>query len=94
MMMAKPVVATNIRGAREEVVPEETGLLVPVRSPNQLADAVERILLNPDWGRRLGKAGRARALRLYDEKLVIAEQIKRINKEVASLLSNRAVVQG
>ena len=94
MMMAKPVVATNIRGAREEVVPEETGLLVPVRSPSELADAVERILLNPDWGRRLGKAGRARALRLYDEKHVIAEQIKRINKEVALLRSNHGGLQG
>ncbi len=28
MMTAKPVIATNICGAREEVVPGETGLLV------------------------------------------------------------------
>jgi glycosyltransferase involved in cell wall biosynthesis len=94
MMMAKPVVATNIRGAREEVVPEKTGLLVPVRSSSELADAVERMLLNPGWGRRLGKAGRARALRLYDEKHVIAAQIKRINTEVASLRSNYGGLQG
>ncbi|MCP9852093.1 glycosyltransferase family 4 protein [Synechococcus sp. HJ21-Hayes] len=88
MMMAKPVVATNIRGAREEVVPEETGLLVPVRSPGELAAGVERMLLNPGWGTRLGKAGRERALRLYDENHVIAAQIKLINKEVASLRSD------
>jgi hypothetical protein len=52
------------------------------------------MLLNPGWGRRLGKAGRARALRLYDEKHVIAAQIKRINTEVASLRSNYGGLQG
>ena len=42
MMMAKPVVATNIRGAREEVVHGETGLLVPVKSSSGIATAVEK----------------------------------------------------
>ena len=44
MMMAKPVVATDIRGAREEVVAEETGLLVPTRAPEKLAAAIERFV--------------------------------------------------
>jgi glycosyltransferase involved in cell wall biosynthesis len=82
MMMAKPVVATDIRGAREEIVPEETGLLVPVRSPALLADAVEKFLLDPLWGERLGESGRRRAMRLYDEDLVVSLQIKIIAEEV------------
>lgn len=81
MMMAKPVVATDIRGAREEVVPEETGLLVKVRSPELLADAIERCLLDPDWGKALGEAGRRRALSLYDERKVVALQLERIASE-------------
>lgn len=81
MMMAKPVVATDIRGAREEVVREETGLLVPVRSPGLLADAIERCLLDPDWGRHLGLAGRKRALSLYDERNVVALQLDRLTAE-------------
>jgi len=81
MMMAKPVVATDIRGAREEVVPEETGLLVPVRSPELLADAIERCLLDSDWGKALGEAGRRRALSLYDEQKVVALQLERIASE-------------
>jgi glycosyltransferase involved in cell wall biosynthesis len=36
MVMGKPVLATDIRGAREEVVPELTGLLVPTRAPEAL----------------------------------------------------------
>ena len=87
MMMAKPVVATNIRGAREEVVHEETGLLVPVRSPLEIANAVEKILLNPSWGRSLGEAGRERALQLYDEQHVIALQLSHIQHAVRSIRS-------
>ncbi|HLA34298.1 MAG TPA: glycosyltransferase family 4 protein [Rhodocyclaceae bacterium] len=78
MMMAKPVVATDIRGAREEVVAEETGLLVATRAPQQLAAALERLILDPAWGERLGRAGRERALRLYDETKVVALQLQRI----------------
>jgi len=84
MMMAKPVVATDIRGAREEVVSGETGLLVPVRSPGLLADAVERCLLDPDWGKCLGEAGRRRALTFYDERKVIALQLDKVTSAAIS----------
>lgn len=78
MVMGKPVLATDIRGAREEVVPEETGILVPTRAPDELAEAMTRFAENPDWGRRLGAAGRERALRLYDERNIVALQVATI----------------
>lgn len=78
MMMGKPVVATDIRGAREEVVPEKTGLLVPTRRPQELAGAMARLIADPTWGAALGLAGRERALRLYDERHVVRIQLARI----------------
>lgn len=78
MMMGKPVLATDIRGSREELVPEQTGLLVPTRASDKLATAIERFVRDPDWGRSLGQAGRQRALMLYDEKKVVALQLERI----------------
>lgn len=78
MMMSRPVIATNIRGAREEVVPEETGLLVPLKDPVALAGAMERLIGAADLRQRFGQAGRERALRLYDERAVVALQIRRI----------------
>ena len=81
MMMGKPVVATDIRGAREEVVPGETGVLVPTRSPDRLAAAIARFIDDPGLGKQLGAAGRERALMLYDEKIVIALQLERIEFE-------------
>ncbi len=76
MICALPVVATNIRGSREEVVHGETGLLVEVKQPNELARALNQLADNPAARKKLGSAGRARALDLYDEAKVVARQIK------------------
>lgn len=81
MMMAKPVVATNVRGSREEVVDGETGLLVPVGSPDQLAVAIEAFILSPASANRAGQAGRVRALAFYDERKIVELQINRIKVE-------------
>lgn len=80
MMMAKPVVATNIRGSREEVVPEETGLLVPTKDASSLARAIERCVAEPAWALALGAAGRKRALMLYDERHVVGLQLAKIGE--------------
>jgi glycosyltransferase involved in cell wall biosynthesis len=78
MMMSKPVVATDIRGAREEVINEETGLLVPTRRPLLLAQAILRCIAQPEWAKGLGANGRERALMLYDESRIVATQIEKI----------------
>ncbi len=76
MMCALPVVATNIRGSREEVVPGETGLLVEVKQPKELARALDKLAGDPAMRKKLGSAGRVRARDLYAEFKVIARQIK------------------
>lgn len=75
MMSGLPVVATDIRGAREEVMPEETGLLVPVRDAAALRTALARMARDAPLRARMGAAGRARALALYDEAVVIGRQL-------------------
>jgi glycosyltransferase involved in cell wall biosynthesis len=79
MMMSLPVVATDIRGSREEIVPEETGLLVPVRDTESLAAAFVRLFDEPLRAAHMGVAGRERALRLYDEDKVVALQLDKIS---------------
>ena len=85
MMSGLPVVATNIRGSREEVLPEVSGLLVPVRDPAALALAMDRLLVDVDLRRRFGRAGRARALELYDESRVIALQLELLQQTLARM---------
>ena len=76
MMMSLPIVATDIRGSREEVVDGETGLLVPIRKPIALTKAIESLYKDRERAKKMGKAGRSRALEFYNEKKVIAKQLK------------------
>lgn len=82
MMMAKPVIATDIRGSREEVLSGQTGILVPVRSPKELAKAILFLASNPEKCISYGRAGRNRALSLYEESCIIAKQITRIKIQI------------
>jgi len=60
MAHRKPVVATPVGGTPELVVDGETGLLVPPRDPEALADALGALVADPQRARRLGEAGYAR----------------------------------
>ncbi len=75
MLCGLPVVATAIRGPREQVVEEETGLLVPPASVSELAAALARLAGDPALRARMGAAGRARAMALYDEEAVVARTL-------------------
>ncbi|MBN1885188.1 MAG: glycosyltransferase family 4 protein [Candidatus Krumholzibacteriota bacterium] len=83
MATALPVVATDIRGCREEVVDGETGLLVPVRDPTALASAIGLLLDDPERRRRYGDAGRRRVLDRFDERRIVALQVERIGRLLA-----------
>lgn len=71
--MAVPVVATDIRGCREAVVPGVNGLLVPAKDAGALARALEQLLLDGGARRRLGDGGRRLALTRFDERHIFAK---------------------
>jgi glycosyltransferase involved in cell wall biosynthesis/GT2 family glycosyltransferase len=58
MAVGRPIVATDVPGTRELVTDGQTGLLVRPDDPDQLANAIRRLLDDPDLARRLGEAGR------------------------------------
>lgn len=65
MAVGLPVVATAVGGTPEVVVDGVTGLLVPLRDPPALAEAVVRLLRDPDLRHRMGEAGRERVLQCF-----------------------------
>ncbi len=75
MASGLPVVATDIRGCREEVVDGETGRLVPVKDVNALAAALQELVRDPARRHRMGRAGLARAHALFDESKVLDRQL-------------------
>jgi glycosyltransferase involved in cell wall biosynthesis len=60
MAAALPVVATDVGGNREVVIPGETGFLVPARDPAAMARALITLLGDPARAASFGAAGRAR----------------------------------
>lgn len=75
MLTGLPVVASDIRGPREQVQEGLTGLLVPPRDVPALAAALRLLAGNPALRTRLGRAGRERALARYDEARVVAHTL-------------------
>jgi colanic acid/amylovoran biosynthesis glycosyltransferase len=59
MALGLPVVTTSLNGLAEAVVHEQTGLVVPGRDPELLADALERLLGDPGLRERLARNARA-----------------------------------
>jgi glycosyltransferase involved in cell wall biosynthesis len=57
-----PIVATDAGGVREAVVPEETGIVVPIKKPHDLAEGIIKLVRHPELARRYAKKGRTRAL--------------------------------
>lgn len=61
MAQGTPVVATDVDGIPEAIQHEVTGMLVPHASETLLADAIARLLRDPDRARKMGRAGMAHA---------------------------------
>jgi glycosyltransferase involved in cell wall biosynthesis len=57
---ARPVIGTNLAGMPELIDDGRTGLLVPPRDPEALAQAIAKLANDPAWRREIGQAGRAR----------------------------------
>lgn len=70
--MEKPIIATNVTGCKEIVENGVTGYLVKVADSNDLAQTMKKfIALSKEERECMGKAGREKILREFDEKIVI-----------------------
>jgi glycosyltransferase involved in cell wall biosynthesis len=61
MACGLPCIATDAGGNRDLVEPDVTGLLVPRRDPQSLADAMLQLAGNPEMRISMGRAGALRA---------------------------------
>ena len=72
MAASVPVVATDLAGTREVVVPEQTGFLVPVGDRAGFARYTHRLLENRTWAAQLGAAGREHVAREFSAVQMVA----------------------
>ncbi len=69
--MGLPVVATDIRGCRQVVDHDVTGLLVAPRDASALARAIASLVADPARRQRMAGAARDKAVREFDQQRVI-----------------------
>ena len=70
-----PLITTDVPGCREVVTHEVDGLLVPVKDGQALAQAIARLQDDLALRQRLGVAARDKALREYDERLIVSRTV-------------------
>lgn len=75
MSCGRPCVATDVPGCREAIRDGATGILVPPRDSRALAEALEKLIENPDMAAQMGVNGRAAALENFDAQKVAAKII-------------------
>jgi glycosyltransferase involved in cell wall biosynthesis len=70
MAMGRAIVTTDAPGCREIVEPNATGLLVPPRDAEALAEAMVELADDPDRIAAMGEAGRRRAVERFESREV------------------------
>jgi glycosyltransferase involved in cell wall biosynthesis len=66
MVLGKPVVSTDTDGSREVVVNGKTGVLVPIKNPQILAETILDLLGKPDLMAQMGEEGLKRVAKLFN----------------------------
>lgn len=82
LLSETPVAAFDSGGLPDIVIPEKTGLLVPAGDARALAAALDRLLGDAPLRERMGREGRAYALRQFGPEAV-AQQYARVLREAA-----------
>ena len=78
--MEKPLIATNITGCKEVVEDGINGYLCKVKDVKDLADKMEKMLnLSEDKRKAMGKAGRKKMIKEFDERIVIEKYLEVIS---------------
>jgi glycosyltransferase involved in cell wall biosynthesis len=82
-----PVIGTSLEGIPELITDGETGLLVPPRNPDALAQAILHVVENPTRAKAMARAGRKRV----EAQFSMAVKVERTEALYRRLLEARAI---
>ena len=74
-----PTITTDVPGCRNAIVDKKTGILVPLKNPTALANAIQFLIENIKIRKKMGKSGRELALSKFDFKIIIPLIVKLYN---------------
>jgi glycosyltransferase involved in cell wall biosynthesis len=80
--MSKPIITTDVTGCRDVVEDNYNGYLVSPKDSKSLAKAIEKMIaLSPKDRAIMGKRGRIKVIREFDDRIVIKHYLYLINKK-------------
>jgi glycosyltransferase involved in cell wall biosynthesis len=82
MAAAKPIIATAAGGVLDIVDDGVNGILVPCKDASAMAQAILKIISNPEWARQIGHAARRRVA----ERFTIQQQVTALQQLYDSIL--------
>lgn len=71
----RAVVTTDHPGCRDAIVPNQTGMLVPIQNSIALANTLEYLIHHPDVCKRMGECGRKLAEKEFAIEKIVAEHM-------------------
>lgn len=83
----KPVVVSDIGGLSEIVIDGQTGIIVSPRNSEKTAEAIEKLIFNPNLRNNLGRNGRERVKKFYEWDNCI-EKMTNVYKKYSSSYRN------
>ena len=89
--MARPIITTDVEGCREVVDDGINGLLCQVRSGEDLAKKMSQMLnLQVEERDRMGRAGRAKMERQFDEQIVIDRYLSVLERVCSNIAISKS----
>jgi glycosyltransferase involved in cell wall biosynthesis len=73
LLAGKPVISYDVDGAREVVIDDVTGYLLPPKSVKQLADAIIKLATSPDLRVKFGQNGKELCAEKFDHHNMTAQ---------------------
>lgn len=81
----RAVVTTDVPGCRDAIIPNVSGLLVPVADAGSLALAIEELILSPEKRLAMGEAGTRLAQSTFAIESIVSQHL-----DIYSALTNRS----
>ena len=79
----RPVVVSDAGGLPEVTIEGTTGLVVPRENPQAAADAIEKLVLNPELRVSMGEAGRKHVAETYSWDACLEKMMEVLETAVA-----------
>ena len=73
---SRAVVTTDVPGCRDVIIPNKTGLMVPVKNSEALANAIQDLINNPKKRKKMGEEGRELAKKEFDIKNIVQAHLE------------------